>query len=252
MRSFYLVGNWKMNHQLESIDHFFRDLNLPLKKEGLYLGIAPQALHIEKLISKSSSWDLRIGGQNCSSYSNGAYTGEISPASLKNIGCDFVIVGHSERRSLFNETHEVINKKLHKALEEGLRVIFCLGENLEEREKGETERVLAEQLENGLQGILEKHLSQLVLAYEPVWAIGTGKTATASQAQESHSFIRNFCREKLGPECDSLSILYGGSVKPENFESLLREEDIDGGLVGGASLKGEDFSALSKIAFSLA
>jgi triosephosphate isomerase len=180
---------------------------------------------------------------------SGAFTGEISGHMLKSVGCEYVILGHSERRTIFSESNETINRKLKKALEVGLKPIFCVGETLEEREANITEEIVGKQIREGLEDISENELSDLILAYEPVWAIGTGKTATPEQAQQVHGFIRNLISGLISKNfADNLVIQYGGSVKPDNAEELLGQPDIDGALVGGACLKADSFVGIIKSA----
>lgn len=225
-----LVANWKMNQNVKEIKDFLAVFNEKYsnKREAW---IAPQAIHLP--LGMSLSTKVRWGAQNTATEDAGAFTGEISPKSLKDLGAHFTIIGHSERRTLFAETDQVLNKKTIKAIENGLKVIFCIGETLAERESNKTFDIIRKQLELGLKDV---KLSEVILAYEPVWAIGTGKTATPEQAQEVHAFIRSVV--------PGTPILYGGSVKPDNVEKLLGQKDIDGALVGGASLKAADFLAL--------
>ena len=216
--------------------------------------IAPQSLHLSNCLPLAQEVGISLGAQNCSCVLQGAYTGEISPRALKEMGAVFTLVGHSERRSLFGETHELLRAKALTALSQGLKVVFCVGETLEEREDAQTFAVLTEQILRGLEGIiLSSHPipDQLILAYEPIWAIGTGKTATPSMANEALWAIRKGLVESLGPSGEDYSILYGGSVKGDNVEGLLSQEHIDGALVGGSSLKGSDFKDLVKIAEGL-
>jgi triosephosphate isomerase len=186
---------------------------------------------------------VKLSAQDVFWETAGAYTGEISPLMLKDCECDYVIVGHSERRQYFGETNETINKKIGACQKEGLGVIMCIGETLQQREAGQTFKVLEEQIKEGLKGLSSEGL---VIAYEPVWAIGTGKTATKEQAQEAHQFIRAVLRQLYGPEADEIRILYGGSVKPENIAELMAQPDVDGALVGGASLKVDSFVKIVK------
>ena len=239
MRQVHIVGNWKMNQTVSKIDTFFSELG-DLNGISCQAWIAPQAIHIGKLLNSS----VKVGAQNCCEQDSGAYTGELSPKSLKDLGVHFVIIGHSERRAIYKEADSLLNSKTHKALENDLQVIFCVGETLEEREAGKVEEVLKRQLTTGLAGLSSEHIGKIVVAYEPVWAIGTGKVATPDQAQEAHRFSREVLSTIEGFDSDKTVILYGGSVKPENIAGLLENADIDGALVGGASLKGQSFKDL--------
>lgn len=203
--------------------------------------IAPQAIHIPILKEIAfTTGSIQVGAQDCCEHESGAFTGEISPLALADLGVEFVIIGHSERRTIYGEQNDLLNKKVLLALKNGLKVIYCLGETLKEREAHQTFSVIEAQLNIGLQGLTPELAKLLMIAYEPVWAIGTGKTASAEQAEEAHAFIRS----KLNFNADKTIILYGGSVKPDNIDSLLKKENIDGALVGGASLKAQDFKAL--------
>lgn len=248
----YIVGNWKMNQTLGEIETFFKELDLT-KDLNCETWIAPQALHISPVLNGSASQSkcIFVGAQNISENENGAFTGENSAASLKDIGCIFTLVGHSERRTLYKEDHALLNKKLHHALSKELKVIFCIGETLEERKNGMTDAVLKYQLSEGLKGINKDNLENLIIAYEPIWAIGTGEVATPEQAEEAHRAIRDWLVANLEGAAAEVPLLYGGSVKPSNAEGLLSQSNIDGALVGGASLKGKDFSDLAKIASQL-
>jgi len=189
--------------------------------------------------------DIGLGGQDVYWQDEGAFTGEVSPLMLKDAGCQYVIIGHSERRQFFAETNETVNKKIKAALKCGLTPIVCVGENLQERETSKTFKVIEDHINNGLADIGASDILKLVIAYEPVWAIGTGKTATPDQAQEVHKFIRDLLKKNYGQEtADNVRIQYGGSVKPENITELMNKPDVDGALVGGASLKVESFSAI--------
>lgn len=237
----FLVGNWKMNHQIEQIDTFLSQV----EQFSCHQWIAPQSIHLGYLNQKKENKNfLKIGPQNHSEHDHGAYTGENSLHSLKEMGIDFTIVGHSERRQIFQESHESLAKKLLKSLELNIPSIFCIGETLEERESGKTNDILKEQLLKGLSLINADHLSNVIIAYEPVWAIGTGKTATAEIAQQAHQHVRGVLAEKFGGHAQDVPILYGGSVKPSNISELLNQADIDGGLVGGASLTAESYNQL--------
>jgi triosephosphate isomerase len=240
-KKIHIVGNWKMNQTLEDIKNFFVDfskLKMDLKCEAW---IAPQFIHLPILKELAfTTGNIKVGAQNCCEVDNGAFTGEVSAKSLADIGADFVIIGHSERRTIYKEDNTVLNKKLLNAITHNLKVIFCIGETLEEREQEKTFKVLEKQLTEGLQNFPANQKELLLIAYEPVWAIGTGKTASKEQAEEVHAFIRS----KLPTDLNQTVILYGGSVKPDNIDSLLKMPNIDGALVGGASLKATDFKAL--------
>lgn len=244
-RKIHIVGNWKMNHVMSDVDTFIQELE-GLNGHDCETWIAPQFLHIPYFAKKMSaiSNTFKVGAQNCSVALSGAYTGDISITALKDCGASFVIIGHSERRAIFGETHELLNSKTKLALEQDMTVIFCIGETLEQREQGITNQVLEEQLLKGLKDITVSQAKNIIIAYEPVWAIGTGKTATPQQAQDAHAFCRSVLKEKLKFDAEQTIILYGGSVKPSNVAELVKRPDIDGGLVGGASLKATDFKAL--------
>ncbi len=240
-REVHIVGNWKMNMTLHEISNFFIEMSKMKMELKCKAWVAPQALHIPILKEIAfTTGAIQIGAQNCSEHDSGAFTGEISPVALADMGVDFVILGHSERRTLYKEDNKLLNKKVLNALRHNMKVIYCVGETLEEREQNKTLEVLEEQLHDGLKDLPEEQASALMIAYEPVWAIGTGKVATAEQAEEAHAFIRS----KLPYRQGETIILYGGSVKPDNIDSLLGKENIDGALVGGASLKASDFRAL--------
>lgn len=249
----YIVGNWKMNQSLDEIEQFFRELDLP-KDLNCETWIAPQAIHISAVRNGTTSQPkcVFVGGQNICEHENGAFTGENSAASLADMGCTFALVGHSERRTLYKEDHELLNKKLHHGLQKGLTIIFCIGETLEERKNGMTDAVIKNQLAEGLKNLTEDQLEKVIIAYEPIWAIGTGEVATPEQAEDAHKAIRTWLIKNLKGKAASIPLLYGGSVKPSNAEGLLSQGNIDGALVGGASLKGKDFSELAAIASRLA
>lgn len=236
-----IVGNWKMNQTVADVTSFMEQLRSGARKQEAW--IAPQALHVPLAISLAPA-GVKIGAQNCSEKLSGALTGETSPAALKDIGAQFVLIGHSERRQLFQETSQGCALKIKTALSQGLVVIYCVGETLTERERGHTLEVVTEQLRRGLSDLGAFAPEQLIVAYEPVWAIGTGKVASPSQAQEVHAGIRKELSELLGTPGAQIKLLYGGSVKPDNVVELMQQHDIDGALVGGASLKASDFLAL--------
>lgn len=238
-----MVGNWKMNQNTNQIVDFFFQFNKRFSRK-CDAWIAPQALYIQMCNELGFKSGVKVGGQNCSEFTSGAYTGEISPKFLKDVGAHFVILGHSERRQYFNENSRDLNAKIRTALAEGLSVIYCVGESLSEREAGQTLFIIEDQLHQGLNDQSQATLNNLIIAYEPVWAIGTGKTASPAEAQEVHAHIRQILKSKFPAFGDKTRILYGGSVKPDNVKELLKQKDIDGGLVGGASLKIQDFLAL--------
>lgn len=238
-----LVGNWKMNHNAKECFDFFQEFNKKFSQK-CDAWIAPQSIHLNLVINLGKDTNVLAGVQNCSNQVSGAYTGEISPRNVKELGGQFVILGHSERREYFQETSKSLNSKVKTALREGLDVIYCVGETLAQREANQTLGLIEDQLHQGLNDLSEANALNLIIAYEPVWAIGTGKTATPSQAQEVHAFIRKVLEAKFPAFGDKTRILYGGSVKPDNVTELLGQKDIDGGLVGGASLKAKDFLAL--------
>lgn len=239
MRSKLVVANWKMNGSFSFSEHMASDLKAGFDSAMTQsVVVCPPFPYLSNLRDQLSGSGIQIGAQNLSNHASGAYTGEVSAEMLVDAGCRWVIVGHSERRELFAESSELVAAKTATALEAGLNAIVCIGETLEDRQSGETENVISEQLQPVLEldGI-ERYAKQLVLAYEPVWAIGTGETASPEQAQQVHQYIR----AELNEELKDVSILYGGSVKPGNAAELFAEPDIDGGLIGGASLNAEDF-----------
>ena len=248
IRKPFIAGNWKMNMTISEASELVKTV---LEKsrdltEAEIVIIPPfTALYATKKVLQGSF--IHIGAQNLFWEDSGAFTGEISSTMLKDAGCTYVVIGHSERRQYFGETNETVNKRIKSALLNKLVPIMCIGESLEEREKGETIIKVETQITEGLRNFNREEVSRIVIAYEPLWAIGTGLTAAPSQAQEVHSFIRNKLSEKYGNETGSCAIiLYGGSVKPANALSLLKEKDIDGALVGGASLKAESFIEIIK------
>ena len=243
-----IAGNWKMYKTPDEAVETARQLvERVADVNDVDIMIAPTftaLVPVFKVIQKSP---VALGGQNFFWENEGAYTGEISAAMLKSAGCQYGIIGHSERRQYFGETDETVNKKIQAAIRAGLKPVFCIGETEKEREAEQTLSVLDKQVKNGLEGLVSEQLDMLIIAYEPVWAIGTGKTATDDQAQEVHQFIRSLVEKNFGrPLSDSIRILYGGSVKPDNIAGLMAMPDIDGALVGGASLNAESFSKIVK------
>ena len=248
MRKTIIAGNWKMYKTIvESID-----LANGLKRELFKLDLAavdvvlcPVFTALSEVAEVLTETGIGLGGQDVYWLDEGAFTGEVSPLMLKDAGCQYVIVGHSERRQFFSESNETVNKKIKAVLKAGLTPIVCVGENLQEREANNTFKVIEDHINHGLADISGAEMLNLVIAYEPVWAIGTGKTATGDQAQEVHKFIRDLLKKNYGAEvADSVRIQYGGSVKPENIVELMNKPDVDGALVGGASLKVDSFSTI--------
>lgn len=238
----YMIGNWKMNQNLVQIKDFFSKLKVDNNQNNFW--IAPQTIHIPYTLELGASAGVLIGAQNCSDQDYGAFTGENCTTSLFEIGCHFCLIGHSERRSYYAESDDFINRKVTKAIEKGLIPVLCIGETLEQREANQTSDVVLGQLRSGLKNVHLNNESELIIAYEPVWAIGTGKTATPEQAASVHDEIRVLLTELYGEIGMDISILYGGSVKPENVKDLLTKDNINGGLVGGASLNAESFAKL--------
>lgn len=233
----FLAGNWKLNHDRASTLSFADAL---VRGEGDWKGRADVAVfppypYLAVLADALAGTDVGIGAQEMHEEDSGAFTGAVSSSMILDTGCTLTLVGHSERRQIFHETDEGTNRKVKKALSVGLNPVLCVGETLPQREAGETEKVVLSQLEGGLAGVGES--SSLIVAYEPVWAIGTGKTATPEQAQEVHALIRGWLKDRYGNTGATLRILYGGSVKPGNIRALLEGEDVGGGLIGGASLE---------------
>lgn len=237
-----IFGNWKMHKTIGEARELARAIARGISTDRIEIGVAPPFTCLSAVAEVIKGSRVHLAAQNAHWEMEGAFTGEISPKFAVDSGCDYVIIGHSERRQRFGETNQAVNNKLKSSFSVGLNAILCVGESLEEREAGKTENVVGHQIKECLNGISSSQMRSLVIAYEPIWAIGTGKTATAEQAQEVHSFIRAFLKDLYGGETSgSLRIQYGGSVKPENSSSLIKEADIDGFLVGGASLKAESF-----------
>jgi triosephosphate isomerase (TIM) len=246
-RSTIIAGNWKMYKTIQEAVGFVETLTPLIKKSqaGVYLAVPFTAIHPTSQRVKELKSPIKIGAQNMSDATEGAFTGEVAAKMLTDAGAEFVIVGHSERRHLFNESDAFVNRKIKRALASNLQSIVCIGETLEQRESGKMEEVVKNQLLQTLKGLSKEDFSKIILAYEPVWAIGTGKVAEASDAQSAHRFCRSVIAEKWGEEVAlNLVIQYGGSVKPDNAFALLDQEDIDGLLVGGASLLPHIFSQI--------
>ena len=248
MRKKIVAGNWKMN-------------TTPCEGVELAKGVAagrgevcdcvnlivcPPFTHLSSVIESLAGSNVAVGAQDCATEVKGAYTGEVAASMIAALGCKYVILGHSERRQYYGETSETLNKKMARAYENNLTPIYCVGENLDEREAERHFDVVKAQIEEVVFNLSEEQFKNLVIAYEPVWAIGTGKTATAEQAQEIHAYIREVLRSKFGVAAEECPILYGGSCKPSNASEIFAKEDVDGGLIGGAALKADDFLAIGK------
>jgi triosephosphate isomerase len=249
MRSKIVAGNWKMNNDNKETKNLVKGIRKSIKRLSLdntRVIVAPTFVNLTTAVKRAKKSNVEVVAQNMHQAKSGAFTGEVSAEMLKSIGINTVILGHSERRSLFGETDAILTEKVNAALENGLEIIFCFGELLEERKSENHFKVVESQL-SALFHLEAMSWNQIVLAYEPVWAIGTGETASPDQAQEMHAFIRNLLAEKYNTAvAENTSILYGGSVKPENAEEIFSKKDVDGGLIGGASLKVEDFTAIIK------
>lgn len=245
MRKPIIAGNWKMNGTIVDALEFIKKLRMIVSDvKGREIVIAPPFTVLSSMAKVLIGSSITLSGQNLFWEEKGAYTGEISAEMLQDAGCDYVIVGHSERRQYFAETDETVNRKVKAAAAGGLIPIICVGETLSEREGGETFGVIERQLTRGLMDVNINEPEDLVIAYEPVWAIGTGKTALPGEAQEVHRHIRGLLKEFSGDLSDGIRVLYGGSVKPENIDELMLEPDIDGALVGGASIKADSFARI--------
>jgi triosephosphate isomerase len=247
MRRKIVAGNWKMNKNLSETQLLLGEISDKLPDTEAEVIVAPTFVNLAEAARTLESTDIKVAAQNMHFAKSGAFTGEISADMLLNINVDTVIIGHSERRAYFGETDELLAKKVKAALENKMRVIFCFGEELEERKAGNHFNVVESQLKNGLFELPADAWSQIVLAYEPVWAIGTGETASPDQAQEMHAFIRKTITEAYDASiANEVSILYGGSVKPANAGEIFSKPDVDGGLIGGAALVADDFIAIVK------
>ncbi len=247
MRKKIVAGNWKMNTDICEGKELVKGIiemsgNLP---SNIKLIVAPPFTHLCSVGKLLEGTPIALGAQNCADHSKGAYTGEVSASMLKSVHCSYVILGHSERREYYGETSAKLVEKIKLALEEGIAPIFCIGERLEEREAGNHFEVVRKQIEEVLYVLTPEQMANIVIAYEPVWAIGTGKTASSEQAQEIHEYVRKVVAAKFGKLAEEISILYGGSCKPSNAKELFACKDIDGGLIGGAALKAEDFIGIA-------
>lgn len=248
MRKKIVAGNWKMNTTVQEGVELAKAVaeKAAQTPENVGLIIAPPFTHLCCVAKAVEGSKVQLSAQNCADHTSGAYTGEVSASMLKSVGCQWTILGHSERRQYYGETDEKLVEKTKLALEQGLGVILCVGENLDQREAGEHFKVCQKQIKNVLYNFTAQDMANIIVAYEPVWAIGTGKTATAEQAEEIHACIRQTLAEKFGAQvAEDTTILYGGSCKPSNAKELFAQKDIDGGLIGGAALKADDFIAIA-------
>ena len=248
MRTPVIAGNWKMNKTVAEAVALASEIKEKVAGvENVKIIVCPVFTAVKSVADVLKGTNVKVGAQDMYWETSGAFTGEVSGEMLKEAGAEYVIIGHSERRQYFGETNETVNKKLQKALSIGLKPIVCIGETLADREAGNTEAVVEKQVREGFVGLTAEEMKGTIIAYEPVWAIGTGKTATADQAEAVHAFVRNLVSQLWDKEtADAVVIQYGGSMKPENVASLLAQPDIDGGLIGGAALKADSFEKLVK------
>ncbi|MBP2026517.1 triosephosphate isomerase [Acetoanaerobium pronyense] len=245
MRKPIIAGNWKMHKTINEAKSFVEEIKGSIKETDVEAVICAPYTILKDLKEVTKGTNIKVGAQNMHFEENGAFTGEISPLMLKDLEIDYVIIGHSERRQYFNETDETVNKKVKKALEHSIIPIMCVGESLEEREAGDTKSIVKSQVEKGLEGINHEDIKKIVVAYEPIWAIGTGKTASSEDANEVIAYIREVIKNVSSEDIsEEIRIQYGGSVKPSNVEEIMNQSDIDGALVGGASLEPKDFIEL--------
>jgi triosephosphate isomerase len=246
MRQKIVAGNWKMNKNAEETEDLLNDLihELPNDIEAQII-VAPTFINLASAVEHLEFTNIGVAAQNMSQFESGAYTGEISADMLKSIGVSIVLIGHSERRAYFNETDFILAEKVSTAINHNMTIIFCFGEELKDRQNNQHFNVVENQLRDGLFHIKDQDWEQIILAYEPVWAIGTGETASPDQAQEMHQFIRETVRHTFGSKvAEEVSILYGGSVKPDNAKEIFSKPDVDGGLIGGAALNATDFASI--------
>ncbi|WP_375240001.1 triose-phosphate isomerase [Aurantibacter sp.] len=245
MRKNIVAGNWKMNNDLSQTEALISDLKHQKNRGNAEVMIAPAFTNLYSAFNALKDTSIEVTAQNMHFAKNGAYTGEVSASMIKSVGIQTVILGHSERRAYFGETDLILKQKVDAALAADLRVVFCFGEELADRNAGNQEVVVASQIKNALFHLDKLVFKNIVLAYEPVWAIGTGETASPQQAQNMHKFIRKTLNDKYGKDVsENMSILYGGSVKPNNAQEIFSKPDVDGGLIGGAALNAEDFFAI--------
>ena len=245
LRKKIVAGNWKMNNCLQETKLLINELKTEVKHCECDVMIAPSFVCLQAAVDLLINNDIEVVSQNLHQEKNGAYTGEVSAKMLSSIGVKTTIIGHSERREYFNETHEMLKHKVDTSLENSMKIIFCFGEQLKDRKTNNHSTIISNQISESLFHLISSDWDNIILAYEPVWAIGTGETASSNQVQEMHSFIRNFIAQKYSAElAQNVSILYGGSVKPSNAKEIFSMDDVDGGLIGGASLNSKDFFSI--------
>lgn len=245
MRKKIVAGNWKMNNNLSETIKLINDLKIQINRNNVKVMIAPAFTFLQTAVKQIDGFDIEVISQNINNNSSGAYTGEVSAEMLKSIGVNTTLIGHSERRAYYNEDDELLLNKLKHSIECGMNVIFCFGEELSDRKSQNHFTVVKNQLDNTVMKVDKTSWKKIILAYEPVWAIGTGETASAEQAQEMHEYVRKCISESFGKEIsNNVSILYGGSVKPNNASEIFSKKDVDGGLIGGAALNAIDFSKI--------
>ena len=248
MRKTILAGNWKMHKLIDESVELASCVNKKVSSMPIDVIVFPTFTSLSAVSSALKGKKVKVGAQNMYFEEEGAFTGEVSPNMIKDAGASYVILGHSERRNIFKEDNELIGKKVVSAIQHNLNVVLCVGEKLEEREKGLTEKVIEEEIKTNLSAVSKEDLDKIIIAYEPIWAIGTGVSAKPEQAEEVHKFIRTLLDSIYGNGVgENMTVLYGGSVKPANVESLAKMPDIDGGLVGGASLKCDDFAKIGEV-----
>lgn len=250
MRKKIVAGNWKMNNNLDETKKLIKGIKKGIKKkvdDNTRVIIAPSFVNLSTAVKRTKKSKIEVAAQNMHQTKSGAFTGEISADMLTSLGLKIVIIGHSERREYFGETDELLAEKVNAALANKLEVVFCFGELLADRKSNNHFKVVESQLKKGLFHLKKEDFSKIILAYEPVWAIGTGETASPEQAQEMHAFVRGIIKDEYGNEvANNISVLYGGSVKPANAKEIFSKEDVDGGLIGGAALKADDFIDIIK------
>jgi len=240
-----VAGNWKMNNGLQETEILINELLAETNHSGCEVMVAPSFVSLKTAIDSLNDNDIEVVSQNVHQSNDGAYTGEVSAKMLSSIGIKTTIIGHSERREYFSETHEVLKNKVDISLQNSIKIIFCFGEELKDRKTNNHFNIISNQISESLFHLSSSDWNNIILAYEPIWAIGTGETASSDQVQEMHSFIRNFIAQKYSNElAQKISILYGGSVKPNNAKEIFSMTDVDGGLIGGASLKSKDFFSI--------